>query len=229
MHDCRTTEARLVDLIFDELGADERRGLLAELDACADCLDQYRSMAGTLSAFDEAGEAALPDESYWPIYHAALGRRLSPVMTGAAPRRASFWQRALHARLTVPAPAAAAVALALLVSLVLALRPRNLPSPSPAPHTQTAAAAEPPPTLPVPVVSERVVTRVVYVEKRREKREGRRSVPEAAAVQSEGALASGREKESVQGGLFTRANLTDFQPAHELKIRVIKRSNSDEN
>ncbi|HKQ52525.1 MAG TPA: hypothetical protein VJT74_09160 [Pyrinomonadaceae bacterium] len=47
-------------------------------------------------------------------------------------------------------------------------------------------------------------------------------------MQSERALASGREKESVQGGLFTRANLTDFQPANDLKIRVIKRSNSYE-
>ncbi|HKQ52245.1 MAG TPA: hypothetical protein VJT74_07755, partial [Pyrinomonadaceae bacterium] len=117
MHDCRTTESRLVDLIFDELSADERRGLLAELDACAGCLGEYRAMAGTLSALDEAGAAALPDESYWPIYHAALGRRLAPVTTSVAPRRASFWRRALSARLTVPAPAAAVVALALLVSL----------------------------------------------------------------------------------------------------------------
>ncbi len=222
MHDCRKTEGRLVDLVFDELGADERRRLLAELDACADCLDEYRSMAGALCAFDEAGEAALPGESYWPAHHAALRRRLRPVAASVAPRRAPFWRRALAARLTVPAPAAAAIALALLVSSVLALRPRTAAAPSPAPSAQTVTATQPLPTLPVPVVSERVVTRVVYVEKRRrEKRDGRRLAP--FAERSEGALASGREKESGQGGLFTRANLTDFQPANELKIRVIKK------
>ena len=228
MHDCRTTEGWLVDLVFDELGADERRRLLAELDACADCLDEYRSMAVALSAFDEAGEAALPYEAYWPAHHAALRRRLRSVAATVAPRRAPFWRRAFAARLTVPAPAAAAIALALLVSAALALRPRTLPAPSPAPPQQTAAETTPPQVRPDPVVTERVVTRVVYVERRRrERREGRRFAPPAG--QNESTLASGREKESGEGGLFTRANLTDFQPANELKIRVIKRSNSDEN
>ena len=224
MHDCRTTEGRLVDLMFDELGADERRRLLAELDACADCLDEYRSMAGALCALDEAGEAALPGESYWPTYHAALRRRLrSEEASVAAPRRAPFWRRALAARLTVPAPAAVAIALALLVSSVLALRPRaTAAAPSPAPGAQTVTATQPLPTLPVPVVTERIVTRVVYVEKRRRERlDGRPSAP--LAGRSEGALASGRDKESGQGGLFKRANLTDFQPSNELKIRVIKK------
>lgn len=222
MHDCRTTEGRLVDLIFDELGADERRRLLAELDACAGCLEEYRSIAGTLSAFDEAGETALPGESYWHNYHAALGLRLRPAAASVTEGRAPFWRRAFAARLTLPAPAAAVIALALLVSSVMALRPRTTAAPSPAARPQAAAATQPTQVQPAPpVVVEKVVTRVVYVERRRRgKREARRDEP---------ALAAGREKESVQGGLFTRANLTDFQPANELKIRVIKRSNSDEN
>ena len=225
MHDCRTTEGRLVDLVFDELGADERRRLLAELDDCAGCLDEYRSMAGTLSAFDEAGETALPGENYWHNYHAALGLRLRPAAAVVAPPRAAFWRRAFAARLTVPAPAAAVIALALLVSSVMAPRPRTTAAPSPAP--QPVTVTQPTQVQPAPVVTERVVTRVVYVERRRERREARRAAP--VAVRGEPTLAAGREKESVQGGLFTRANLTDFQPANELKIRVIKRSNSDEN
>jgi hypothetical protein len=173
MHDCRTTEGRLVDLVFDELGAGERRRLLAELDGCADCLEEYRSMAGALSAFDEAGEAAPPDEAYWHDYQAALRRRLRPAASTVAPRRAPFWRRALAARLTVPAPAAAAVALALLFSTALALSPRTPPARSPAPPRQTAAAATPPQVPPAPIVTERVVTRVVYVERRKGERAGR--------------------------------------------------------
>ncbi len=226
MHDCRTTEGRLVDLVFDELGADDRRRLLAELDACAGCLNEYRSLAGTLSAFDEADETALPGESYWHNYHAALGQRLRPAAAVVAPRRAPFWRRAFAARLTVPAPAAAVITLALLVASVMALRPRTTAAPSHAPQTQAAAATQPTQVQPAPAVGERVVTRVVYVERRRR---GKREVRRDAAVRGEPTLAAGREKESVQGGLFTRANLTDFQPAGELKIRVIKRSNSDEN
>ena len=230
MHDCRTTESRLVDLVFGELSAGERRRLLAELDACADCLDEYRSMSGTLSAFDEAAEASLPDEAYWPGYRAALLRRLTPPAASAAPRRASFWKRALTARLPVPVPLAAALALALLALSVLALRPRPADLPPPSPQSQAATEAnEPPQASPAPFIQERVVTRVVYVEKRRrERREGPRQAPKAVRDESPLAARPDAEKESGRGGFFTRANLTDFQPAGELKIRVIKRSNSDE-
>jgi hypothetical protein len=76
MHDCIETKERLIDLVFDELGPEARRGALAELESCADCLAEYRSMTETLRAFDQVVELNAPDESYWPGYEDRLRERL---------------------------------------------------------------------------------------------------------------------------------------------------------
>src|SRR5215475_12787838 len=76
MHDCVKTRELLVDLVFDELGPEARRRALLELEGCADCLAQYRSMTEALRVFDQVTETAMPDESYWPGYEARLRERL---------------------------------------------------------------------------------------------------------------------------------------------------------
>jgi hypothetical protein len=228
MHDCRTMQNRLVDLIFDELQADEKLRLLAEVETCAGCLGEYRSMTGTLLVFDQAAEVSLPDESYWPEHRALRRERLEEVLPARAyaPQRESLWKRIFTARLPVPVPVAAVITLALLASSMLALRSSKAVVIAPEqPQTATNAAAASPMVIEVPVVRERVVTRTVYVVKKvREKNE---VVP--AGRSNEMALtATNAGRESGQGGLFTHVNLTDFQPPDELKIRIVKRSN-DEN
>lgn len=225
MHDCRTMESRLVDLVFDELDARETSRLTAELESCSNCLSEYRSMTGTLGVFDNAVEASQPGEAFWLAQRATLINRLEESAPRATPRRAeSFWKRLLTARLPVPVPVAALILVGLMVSSVLALRPR-----ASAPMTATPIAINAPPeVIEVPVFQERVVTRTVYViRKVREKAEPSRQAP--ATEPSAAALASNQsEAESVKGSFFTHANLTDFQPLNELTIRVIKRSNSNE-
>ena len=229
MHDCRTLEKKLVDLVFDELNAGEKLRLLAEVETCADCLNEYRSMTCSLLVFDEAVEASWPDESYWPEHQAMLRRRLEEEV---APRaitqsREPFWKRIFAARLPVPVPVAVAIALALMVSSVLALRP---PTKETITATQPPTVAKAPPEIiEVPVFREKVVTRTVYVEKKVHEKNAVR--PRTLTTQPDEATLTARhaEEESGQGGFFTRANLTDFQPADEMRIRVIKRSNSDEN
>lgn len=228
MHDCRTMESSLIDLVFGELEADEKLRLLAEVEACADCLNEYRSMTGTLLIFDKAVEASTPDESFWPEHQAMLRQRLEQIAPPIiAPERVPLWKRIFTAKLPVPVPIAAALLLALLVSSALALRPST---------KEAAMAAQPPVVkqappeiIEVPVVQEKVVTRIVYVEKKeREKKEGGRKAP--SVQRNDSTLTARRaEEESVQGGFFTHANLTDFQPADEMRIRVIKRNNPDEN
>jgi hypothetical protein len=220
-------ESRLVDLVFDELHADEKMRLLAEVETCEMCLSEYRSMTGTLFVFDTAAEASLPDESYWPGHQAALRQRLESIAPGLpARRRNPLWKRIFAARLPVPVPVAAVITLALLVSSVLALRPATgeVTTPSQTP----VVTIMPPKVIEVPVFREQVITRTVYVEKKlKEKTEARRT--SSPARRNETALtASNSENVSGQGGLFTRANLTDFQPPDELRIRIVKRNN-DEN
>jgi hypothetical protein len=216
-------ESRLVDLVFDELEAEEKLHLLAEVEACAGCLSEYRSMTGTLLVFDKAVEASTPDKSYWPLHQAMLRQSLEQIAPGIiTPQREPLWKRIFAARLPVPVPVAAAIVLALMVSSVLALRP-SAKAERVAMQPPVAKQA-PPEIIEVPVVREKIVTRIVYVEKKEAQQ------PTPTVQRNEPTLTARRAKEaSAQGGFFTHANLTDFQPADEMRIRVIKRSNSDEN
>jgi hypothetical protein len=227
MHDCRKLENSLVDLVFDELEADEKQYLLAELGSCAGCLGEYRSMTDALLVFDQSVEASLPDESYWPKHHAALRQCLETHALPAKTKRESLWKRLLMAKLPVPVPVAAVIAIMLLTSSVIALRQSKAEAVTPAPQALSTSTTIPQ-IIEVPVIRERVVTRTVFVEKRA--RENVRALRQAtASPHDEYALtARNNAKENGQGNLFTHVNLTDFQPPDEIKIRIIKRRNTDE-
>ena len=136
--------------------------------------------------------------------------------------RAPFWKRLLTSSVRVPAPVAACAVVALTASaLMLAARgPRlALDAPAalqPAPEVRIVEAPAPP---------ERVVERVVYVE-----RESRR-----AAKERGGQLAArgraGSEKESDEESTtsyFTSVDMGEFQPPDEMKIRIVKKGKADE-
>jgi hypothetical protein len=230
MHDCRKLENRMVDLVFGELRLDEKRFLLVEIENCADCLDEYRSMMQTLSLFDQSVEASMPVESYWPQHHAALYRRLESFAQPTKSKRDTLWKRLLMAKLPLPVPVAAALALVLLASSFLALRSLTA-SETPIAQQSLSVSTATPRIVEVPVISEKIVTRTVYVDKTgREINNARRQAPTPLPARDESALtASNSDKARRQDKLFTRVNLTDFQPPDELKIRIIKRRNSDEN
>jgi len=226
MHDCRTMESRLVELVFGELKADENLRLLAELENCDGCLNEYHSMASSLDVFDHAFETPLHQESYWEEHRAKRRQSLERIAPNIRPRRDTFWKRIFAARLPVPVPLAAAIIIALLISSVMAVR-RSMGEAT-VTVQPSLVKASPSWIVEVPVYREKVITRTVYVEKKRQKNNAGRQAP---LLQRNEATLTARheEKDSGEGGFFTRANLTDFQPADEMKIRIIKRSNSDEN
>ncbi|HJQ68881.1 MAG TPA: hypothetical protein VKA70_07905 [Blastocatellia bacterium] len=77
MHDCRKFKERLVDLLFESAGADERSRLLREVNSCEACQNLYRSMSEALAVFDQVADTALPEEAYWTGYNERLRARLS--------------------------------------------------------------------------------------------------------------------------------------------------------
>ena len=79
MHDCCKTQEQLIDLVFDEVSPVEKKRLLAEVEHCQVCAEQYHSMARTLDVFDQATEAAQPQDSYWLAYDAKLRAKLVEV------------------------------------------------------------------------------------------------------------------------------------------------------
>jgi hypothetical protein len=155
----------------------------------------------------------------------------------ASVRPVPLWRRALTAQVRVPFPVAACAALALLLSpLALGARPWTKSTP-------TADGAEAAPVVrvvEVPVVQERVVTRTVYVEKKERgaargvssRDAGREALAaEPAAVR----VAATRQTEpadsrggGASSGYFTGVDMNDFQPADEVKIRMLKRGSLDE-
>jgi hypothetical protein len=152
--------------------------------------------------------------------------------------RAPLWRRALTAQVRVPLPIAACALVALLLSLY-ALGARATARVEPA-AAQAEAAPAAVRIVEVPVVRERVVTQTVYVEKK--ERGAARVVsthPDARASLAqrdervESAAETAQRPEDAQSpathaGYYTRVDMNDFQPADEMKIRIVKRGGVDE-
>lgn len=229
MHDCRRTQAQLPDLVFDEQPHAEAAHLRAETEACVACRAEYCALAELLRAATRAETAARPPEDFWPGYHARLSRRLQSLAdeTHATPRSTdaptrptapAWWRRACTPSLRVPAPVAAAVVLALVSLSALALRPAPAAIVLAAPP-QVASPA-PVRVIEVPVVQEKIVTRTIYLA-RRDRAQPRRA-PQAGRTAGE-QLAAGAQGRVVEHGA-PPLPLTGFQPAADVKLRVIKGS-----
>jgi hypothetical protein len=241
MHDCRTAQEQLIDLVFKELGEEQSLRLLAEMETCPECQEQHRSMSLTLFAFDQATASMLPEENFWSDYHETLSARLDAAVTMHAPRGIGvpFWKRMVTTSVRVPAPLLALSVLLLLGSTLFAVMrtSRGLVqeiSPAPLPLAERTRIVE------VPVVQDKLVTRIVYVARnnRASKDEARRRVEEAPRVEERRTDAPGphdvedvplttaRGPEATMQS--THAALAGFKPAGEVKLRIIKGSYPDE-
>ena len=237
MHDCPATKARLVDLIFGE--AADAEPLRAEVRSCAACAAEHRALSETLRAFDRAADGARPAEEFWPQYHARLARRIdaagpafSPASgdpalgdhSRARPSSPLAWlRRALAARWSVPAPVALAALLLIACLSAFALRSPSAAVAPPRESDAAPAAHEPQPvrTIEVPVVHERIVTRTVYVTRPARKRAG-------ATASNDARLIAGSSPATSSALAPGRDTLTGFQPADDVKLRVIKGSFANE-
>ena len=167
----------------------------------------------------------------------ARARLLADFRTSVRP--ASLWRRALAAQVRVPLPAAACAALVLLGSLYALGARATAPSAEP-PAAQAEAAPAAVRVVEVPVVQERVVTRIVYVEKK--ERGAPRVVSTRAAAREELARGDGKNERDAEApqspepaqnpeahaGYYTRVDMNDFQPAGEVKLRIVSRGGTDE-
>ena len=164
----------------------------------------------------------------------AHARLLADFRACVAP--APLWRRALTAQIRVPLPVAACAALALLLTpLAFGARPWTKSTPTP----EGATAAPVVRIVEVPVIQERVVTRTVYVEKK--ERGGARGVSSQAdareslaaepsaerRVDARAQSASSPSGADASAGAFTRVNMEDYQPANEVKFRILERGNVD--
>ncbi|HEV7743363.1 MAG TPA: hypothetical protein VGO56_00065 [Pyrinomonadaceae bacterium] len=223
MHNCKLTRRDFVDLALDEIPGAKATQLLAELKDCEACQVEYAALRSTLHVSNQALRSTLPAEDFWPDYHSRLQsklfasgiQRVDEVLPLSLSSRAWLALRTLFTT-SVPVPVPAALGLILLfgasVFLVRARTQVNARPSAPVALVETK-------TREVPVIQEKVVTRVVYVEKKGERsrsgmnRANRNEVPEAA---------------TGSNAAKTALSLVDFKPTEEVKLTVIKGSYKDQ-
>ena len=215
MHNCTETKERFTELVLDgritEISA-------AELDTCAECRAEFEALNMTLRMTSRLSETAMPGESFWSGYHARLREKLA---TTPNPSHAEKQRRkeklgplfetmrlCVRTQLRVPLPLALAVIIACLAFGVFAFRRAEQPV------AQAPLVVHVPVQVP-PVVQEKVVTRVVYRDRRSSSRNTRRAINDA---QTESTFAKSRKPSTDE----IPASLNGFKPTDEIKLTVIK-------
>lgn len=239
MHNCKTTRIGLIDLALDELQASEREQLLTALGECTECQEEYAALSRALRTTHQAIQSTGPLENFWPGYHSRLGDRIQNLAltnsTATLPERAPVAGLSLKSRLRqvaggvglalgriagasvrIPVPVAAVIVLCFGLSLLLVIRVRGQVTGAPA--TRTPVTIVETQIVSVPVIKEKVITRVVYIEK------DRRIDPKGARSFSNTVAQDRKELSGKTAAVY----LSGFKPADEVKLTIIKGSFHDE-
>ena len=234
MHNCKLSRNSFIDLALGEIEPARATQLQAELNDCPGCHEEYESLRSTLHVSNQALRSAVPGEEFWPGYRTRLHAKLlaSPAQqvgsAGAFPSAlatmslsSQVWSTLKTLATTsvrVPVPAALALLLVFGVFFFV-LRGREQVNVTPS----TPVALVNTRTVQVPVIQEKVVTRVVYVEKK-----GRRSAGGASQSDRTGIPAAPNSVAVTGSNPATALSLVGFEPTNEVKLTVIKGSYKDE-
>ena len=232
---CEKVSLFIEEFYDGELDSRLQSRIKQHLAACPSCSADFEMLVRI--------DRQLEKSSAPPAASATLERKLTEAFRRRdekALKSPAWWRRAFVGSVSIPKPALGAAALASAlagVALGVGLSTRGVSSGVGPPALGAKASASPPvgpaPLPPVvnegakvieaPVVRERVVTRVVYVERRGGESAARRwtGVDKAAKFtkRDDPTPSAGG---AVEGGEYvTRANLSGFQPVAELKTRII--------
>lgn len=224
MHNCKLTRRDFIDLALDEIPGSRAKQLLAELNDCEACQVEYAALRSSLHVSNQALRSTLPAEDFWPGYHSRLQSRLLASETQRivevmplplSSRALLALRRIFTTSVRVPVPAALGLILLFGASFFL-VRARTRVNASPSAPVALVETK----TIEVPVIQEKVVTRVVYVAKKSDRSKGggngldRQGFP-AALIGADPAAK-------------TAMSLAGFKPTDEVKLTVIKGSDKDE-
>jgi hypothetical protein len=228
MHDCKAIRKQLIELALDETPSDQSEPLLDELARCHPCREEYASIRSVLRVTDQAMQAALPSENFWSGYHARLRQSVRNnsesgdfwlarprAKTNRPPRLRNFLQRLATASVPVPVPVAAIVIVLFGLSIVFAMQSRPLTL---VPVTGTSPVTR---TVEVPVIRDRVVTRVVY---RDRSQRPTSDIARTAKTKRMESKVTDRQNDLAN----TPISLVGFKPTSDPKLTIIKGSYRDE-
>jgi hypothetical protein len=228
MHNCRETRERIAEFALD--GVDVRSDeVAATLDQCSECHAEFVSLSATLRMTTRLRDTAAPAESYWTGYHALLRKRLlsageeppakaqrrkdelGPLFASFVPLRLCV--KALLFRVQVPLVAAALVVCSLIALFAFVATRR--------PTVQAQAPVIVHVPVEVPVVTEKIVAKIVYRDRRSRSRSAKRT--------GNGPTADSTLARSQKPQIETvPVSLTGFKPNDEIKLTVIKGGSPNE-
>jgi len=223
MHNCKSARSSFVELALNELEQGEAKRLLVELNECAGCRTEYAALTSTLHVSTQALRSSLPSEKFWTGYNSRLQERLqsaSSLRSEPLPARSTstLWMAVKSfAVSSVRVPVPVALGLALLTGvLFFAVRSRGETAIQPNAPTSSVITK----TVEVPVVQEKIVTRVVYLD--RPSRQSRR----AGTLENNSTIPAAVARAEAQPAPVL--NLVDFKPTDQVKLTVIKGAYKDQ-
>lgn len=250
MHNCKSTRDSLIELALDDMAPVESAQMLAELKDCRNCQEEFATIKSTLRTSGQALQSALPAQDFWPGYHARLQTALAIGLARQHETNSTHAQLSPGARVwlalrslmttsvRVPAPVAAALVFLFGVSVFFAARSPGAAAPNSLAATSTESVAAPTRVVEVPVIKEKLVTRIVYVDTSRRRAGNAANFASDARGQSDGGNGGDGEDDdraplidATNGVARVRPDthgaamsLAGFKPTDEVKLTIIKGS-----
>jgi len=228
MHNCKETRELFTELLLDGIDFRSDQAISVELSRCSECRAEFETLSATLRMTSRVSELATPAEDYWPAYHAKLRQRLVDAQTPTTSRAQaqrhkeklgplfeplrpgagnSLFVRFLKTTLPVPLPLGIALVVAAALLIPFAIHAARVQ-----PSNTTTIVRVP---VEVPVVQEKIVTRVVYRDRQPVVRTTKRAT-DAARAETTFAKSQRTRTEAMP------TSLVGFKPSDEVKLTVIK-------
>ena len=224
MHNCKETREIFTELLLDGIDFRSDQALSVELSRCSECRSEFEALSATLRMTSRLGETVAPAEDYWPAYHSKLLQRLETTTSRAKAQRhkeklgplfeplrpgagTNLLVRFLKASVPVPLPLGLAliIAAALLIPFAIRAARKDVQ-----PNNTTTIVRVP---VEVPVVQEKIVTRVVYRDRRPA---STKRATETSRAESTFAKSQRPRTEAMP------LSLSGFKPPDEIKLTVLK-------
>jgi hypothetical protein len=220
MHNCKATKDELVELALSR--TDQNQLPPVELENCPGCREEFASLRNTLRTTEAAIDLGQPAESFWPGYHERLRERLEREPQASKgwlppPPQFNLWlwlRRVATTSIPVPVPAVAAVFVVLVFSIFLMMHSRQSPGAGPILTPPSVITR----TIEVPVIQEKLVTRIVY---------RKVQAPSRELIGRERVDARATDYRQSEPPLIDRG-LEGFKPANDAKLTIIKGSYRDD-
>ena len=206
MHNCKATTDRITELLLNRPNALPDDLLSKELLRCAECRNEFDVLKETLRITTRVIEKSEPSKSYWNGYHARLKQQLdNATIHHFESRETTRILRFFKSSIRMPVPAG----LALLVLFAVGIGWATRVSQKQVVITETISVPVP---FEVPVVQEKIVTRVLYRDRVRKRNESSTANSVVAKTQNEARPTA----------------LIGFKPLDEVKLTVIKGGSPNE-